>query len=165
MALPSGQDLRTLEQQSRKIGSHIRNEDLLGAWNLEQVWGKKDPESSAPNGAILRALKATLQIRASEGQDLEVSNSVELLGIKLRFCGPGRLVQKRPLLYFQFHHLHMDLAGRNLLSFPLPPTSSRREPFFALIAREQTDLGIHWLAARGRGGGLALWVRENPMKA
>jgi hypothetical protein len=31
-------------------------------------------------------------------------------------------------------------------------------PFFALIAAERTGEG--WLAARGRGGGLALWRLE-----
>lgn len=165
MALPSGEDLRSLEQQSRKTGSQVQSAALLGTWKLEQVWGKKDPEPSATSGAILRSLKATLQIRACDEQKLELNNSVELLGIRLRFCGPGRLVQKRPLLVFHFHHLHIEAAGQRLLSLPLPAPSAGQEPFFALIAREQTDTGLVWMAARGRGGGLALWVCDNPSEA
>jgi hypothetical protein len=68
---------------------------------------------------ILRALKATLQIRGSDQQQLELINSVELLGMKLSFWGAGRLVQKRPLLCFHFQQLHIQVAGRNLLSIAL----------------------------------------------
>jgi hypothetical protein len=34
--------------------------------------------------------------------------------------------------------------------------STRLMPFFALIARDSNG----WLAARGRGGGLALWQKD-----
>ena len=161
MALPSGEQLRFLEKQSRKIGSKIPNAAVPGIWKLEHVWGKNNQEPTSSNGAILRSLKATLQIKESEEHNLELINSVELLGIRLSFCGPGRLVQRRPLLFFHFHHLHLDVAGRRLLSIPLPVPSSAREPFFALIAKDQTDTGVVWMAARGRGGGLALWVRDH----
>jgi hypothetical protein len=110
-------------------------------------------------------LKATLQIRGSDQQQLELINSVELLGMKLSFWGPGRLVQKRPLLCFHFQQLHIQVAGRNLLSIALPKPPAGGEPFFALIAREQTETGLPWMAARGRGGGLALWLREDGMTA
>ena len=42
---------------------------------------------------------------------------------------------------------------RLLLQRPLPVPVPRRMPFFALIHRDPAG----WLAARGRGGGLALW--------
>jgi hypothetical protein len=35
----------------------------------------------------------------------------------------------------------------------IPSPAPQRLPFFALIARDPSG----WLAARGRGGGLALW--------
>jgi hypothetical protein len=33
-------------------------------------------------------------------------------------------------------------------------------PFFALLGRGRSAAGEDWLAARGRGGGLALWVLD-----
>jgi hypothetical protein len=54
---------------------------------------------------------------------------------------------------FRFEVLELQLAGRTLLRRPLPAPEARRLPFFALIARDSSG----WLAARGRGGGLALW--------
>jgi hypothetical protein len=59
----------------------------------------------------------------------------------------------RPLLVFRFELLELQLAGRTLLRRPLPAPEPQRLPFFALIARDSSG----WLAARGRGGGLALW--------
>jgi hypothetical protein len=165
MALPSGQHLRSLERESRKVGSNVHRDSLIGDWKLAEIWGKKNPEPSSLSGMILRALKASLQIRGSDQQQLELINSVELLGMKLSFWGPGRLVKKRPLLCFHFQKLHIQVAGRNLLSIALPKPPAGGEPFFALIAREQTETGLPWMAARGRGGGLALWLREDGMTA
>ena len=165
MALPSGQHLRSLERESRKVGSNVHRDSLIGDWKLAEIWGKKNPEPSSLSGMILRALKATLQIRGSDQQQLELINSVELLGMKLSFWGPGRLVQKRPLLCFHFQQLHIQVAGRNLLSIALPKPPAGGEPFFALIAREQTETGLTWMAARGRGGGLALWCSEDGIAA
>lgn len=162
MALPSGQELRSLERETRKVGSHVQQESLLGDWKLVEIWGKTNREPSSLSGWILRGLKATLQIRASGHQELELINSVELQGIKIRFWGAGRLVQKRPLLCFHFQQLQIQVSGRTVLSIPLPqPTTPREKPFFALIARKETETGLTWMAARGRGGGLALWVGKD----
>jgi hypothetical protein len=166
MALPSGQDLRALERESRKVGSHVHRDILLGEWKLVEIWGRTNREPSSLSGEILRALRATLQISASGHQDLLLINSIELLGIKISFQGPGRLVQKRPLLCFHFQRLQLQVAGSTLFSIPLPqPSTSREEPFFALISSKQTETGLTWIAARGRGGGLALWVDKDAIVA
>ena len=39
----------------------------------------------------------------------------------------------------------------------IQPIEERNMPFFALIAMEERG---QWLSARGRGGGLALWLRD-----
>ena len=73
--------------------------------------------------------------------------------LELRFRGVGRLLGSRPLLQFSFQELQLSLGGRVLLHRALPEPAPQRLPFFALIARDPSG----WLAARGRGGGLALW--------
>jgi hypothetical protein len=80
-------------------------------------------------------------------------NAVNLGALELRFEGPGRLQGSRPLLLFSFERVELRLGDRLLLQRPLPVPAPRRMPFFALIHRDPAG----WLAARGRGGGLALW--------
>jgi hypothetical protein len=109
---------------------------------------------------LLRGLGARLEIEAS-GEALRLSNAVNLGALELRFRGPGRLVGTRPLLEFWFDLLELRLAGRLLLQRALPSPPERRSPFFALIGRSPTG----WLAARGRGGGLALWRLQPQGKA
>lgn len=176
-AVPSTPDadrLLRLERRSRAEGSGLVAADLIGCWRLEQVWGKGSREPSGISGAVLRTLAARLEITpgAAPGS-LALANVVNLGGLELRFEGEGELRGRRPLLVFWFDRLQLRLAGRVLLQRPLQRPEPRRLPFFALIARSHpapagtttgmADPGqperLHgWLAARGRGGGLALWV-------
>ncbi len=165
--LPSGATLLALEQQVRhgsraqgstaragtaKGGTGLTARDLAGCWQLDQVWPKGSARPASFSGLLLRGLAARLEIEAS-AEALQLSNVVNLGVLELRFRGPGTLVGSRPLLQFWFEQLELRLAGRLLLQRSLPAPPSRRLPFFALIARDPAG----WLAARGRGGGLALW--------
>ena len=84
---------------------------------------------------------------------LTIANAVNLGALTLRFDGKAKLIGKRPLLQFSFSSLQLSLGSTVLLRRELPPVATQRLPFFALIGRD----GSGWLAARGRGGGLALW--------
>lgn len=158
-SLPDVQTLRTLELQSRQHSSGVGTEALVGTWVVWQVWGKTNNQPSAASG-VLRALAGTLSIERGKAEDLTLLNSVTIGLLKLRFSGPGHLRQRRPLLVFHFLKLDILFAEKVILSFPLPIPPARKEPFFALIATGNTASGLGWLAARGRGGGLALWVRQ-----
>lgn len=153
--VPSGEELRELERRVRRGGTSLMASDLQGTWCLEQVWPKGSERPSSFSAALLRGLRATLQLRL-EGGALILRNSVRLGPLELCFLGPGQLVGSRPLLQFHFETLELTLAGRRLLRRALPAPPPRRLPFFALIARAPEG----WLAARGRGGGLALWRLE-----
>ncbi len=149
---PSGETLLALEQQVRRAGSGLVASDLAGCWQLDQVWPKGSSRPASFSGLLLRGLAARLEIEVS-GEALRLSNVVNLGALELRFRGPGTLVGTRPLLQFWFELLELRLAGRLLLQRSLPAPPPRRLPFFALIGRDPAG----WLAARGRGGGLALW--------
>ena len=152
--LPSGAELRARERLARKVSSGIGPTDLQGCWLLDQVWPKSGDRPALFSNAMLRGLGARLEIRLSDQpEELDLSNAVRLGALELRFHGRGRLVGSRPLLKFQFDALVLSLADRPLLRRSLPPPKPQRMPFFALIARGPEG----WLAARGRGGGLALW--------
>lgn len=150
--LPSGRDLLALERRVRRGGSGLGAADVVGLWRLDQVWPRGSERPSSFSAALLRGLGACLEIGpAPEG--LALRNAVRFGALELRFCGPGQLVGSRPLLQFRFETIELILAGRVLLRRPLPAPAPRRLPFFALIGRDPQG----WLAARGRGGGLALW--------
>ena len=152
---PTGFALLALELAARRDGSGVEPPALLGCWRLDQVWPKGSSTSSAFSGVLLRGVGARLEISApaAGSEALQLSNAVNLGALELRFSGSGHLRGRRPLLEFSFERLELRLAGRLLLQRALPQPQPRRLPFFALIARDPAG----WLAARGRGGGLALW--------
>lgn len=151
-AAPDGPALLALEKRVRQSGSGLTVDELIGCWWLDRVWPKGQSHPSELTGALLRSLGARLEIRRS-GEGLQLSNAVALGPLELRFEGPGQLIGRRPLLQFQFERLLLRFSGRPLLERPLPPPAAGRTPFFALLGRGAEG----WLAARGRGGGLALW--------
>jgi hypothetical protein len=153
--LPSGAELRDRERRARQSGTALVASDLQGTWLLDQVWPKGSDRPASFNAALLRGLGARLEIRLEEG-DLTLRNAVRLGALELSFRGPGQLMGSRPLLRFRFESLELSLAGHSLLRRALAVPAEQRMPFFALIARAPEG----WLAARGRGGGLALWRLE-----
>lgn len=150
--LPSGPQLRVLERQVRRAGTALEAADLAGFWTLSQIWPKRSDRPASFSAAVLRGLCASLEICSGPG-GLTLRNAVRFGALELSFQGPGWLEGARPLLRFQFETLELRLGKRLLLQRSLPQTAPQRMPFFALIARAPEG----WLAARGRGGGLALW--------
>lgn len=148
----SAHELLHLEQQARRSGSGVEADALQGCWQLELVWPKGQQRASAFSGWLLRGLSARLEIGV-DPQGLLLSNAVNLGAVELRFRGRGRLEGKRPLLLFSFEQLQLSLGGWRIVERTLPAPAPQRMPFFALIHRDPSG----WLAARGRGGGLALW--------
>lgn len=156
----SATELLQLEQQARRSGIGVEAAALLGVWQLQLVWPKGQQRASAFSGWLLRGLSARLEINTDPKglpEGLLLSNAVNLGPVELRFRGRGRLEGKRPLLLFRFEQLQLSLGGWRLVERSLPAPAPQRMPFFALIHRDPSG----WLAARGRGGGLALWQRAD----
>ena len=151
--MPSGSTLLAQEHQVRRSGSGLDAKALEGCWHLQCVWPRSATEPKATTNRLLRALNARLELSAVNESALVISNAVNLGALELRFRGSAELRGRRPLLQFQFDTLTLALGGLRLLHRKLPAPAEQRKPFFALIARDPSG----WLAARGRGGGLALW--------
>ena len=172
--IPDAQQLLVLERRCRLEGSGLSQAALTGSWRLERVWSKGSLRPAAIGATLLRGLAARLQLApdqaAAGSEGVRMVNSVRLGALELRFEGLGRLQGRRPLLVFSFDRLLLLLGGRVLIERALPPPDPLRRPFFALIAAEHpvpdvrpalTGASLGWLAARGRGGGLALWLLES----
>ncbi|QNI59121.1 putative conserved membrane protein [Synechococcus sp. BIOS-U3-1] len=146
--------LLDLEKQARRTGSGLTASDLLGCWQLNTIWPKGQTEASVLNGWLLRSIGACLEIRGNSDDGLQLRNAVNLSGLTLQFTGPGELNGRQPLLKFRFEQVELLLGRFTLLKRELPSPQEGREPFFALIKRSPEG----WMAARGRGGGLAFWT-------
>lgn len=151
---PSGETLLNREALVRRHGTGINAQDLVGRWCLHTLWSKGQASPSPLASLGLRATGATLELHQT-GEGLGIVNSIRLGPLKLQFSGTAELVGRRPLLQFGFSDLELRWGERRLWQRALPMPNRRQQPFFALIARDHQG----WLAARGRGGGLALWQR------
>jgi hypothetical protein len=175
--LPDSAELLNLERDSRRQGTGLVAADLLGIWRLQRVWPRQGGEPSGPSSALLRGLGARLEIHPAGppsaalatpgpastpglGEGLGLVNAVGLGPLELRFEGRARLAGPRPLLWFGFDQLQLRWGSQVLLQRPLPLAAPQRQAFFALIGK-----GPGWLAARGRGGGLAVWQLQAPTQA
>ncbi|MCX5946564.1 MAG: hypothetical protein NTZ53_14985 [Cyanobacteria bacterium] len=161
--LPDAEALLELERRHRYLGTGLDANSLLGHWQLQQTWVKGKTEPAAASSWLLRSLAAELRIEAGPGPDqLRLVNRVSLGALSIQFTGLAQLQGRRPLLVFWFERVQLQLGRLTLLDRALTKPETVKLPFFALIARgtgaDGEDAGARqWLAARGRGGGLALW--------
>jgi len=101
-----------------------------------------------------------------EGDTLmgEIRNQISLAGVTLTLTGPCRYPGKKNLLVFDFTQMEVRVGDRPLYQGPIRGGIAKGQefaektvaklPFFAFF--RITD---SYIAARGRGGGLAIWVR------
>lgn len=112
---------------------------------------------------------AIAQISFHSSQNLnqaEITNSLQLGSLQFKLTGPARYVGKKNLLMFDFTRMELSLFSRaiynggfrggKLKNPDFEQQSITKAPFFAffLVTKD-------FIAARGRGGGLALWVKES----
>ena len=94
-----------------------------------------------------------------------VHNQIQLGGMFLQLSGVCRYHPPKNLMMFDFTALHLRLFGLTLYQGDIRGGSARAEafatmaiaqlPFFAFFC-----VGDRYIAARGKGGGLAIWVNH-----
>lgn len=95
----------------------------------------------------------------------EIGNSAQLGSVLLKLTGPAQYLGKKNLLAFDFTRMQISLFGRVVYSGQFPGSKAKDDnfynqsiaklPFFAFFLITED-----FIAARGRGGGLALWIRS-----
>jgi len=161
MNLPSLEKLTELEKRARIEGSGIKFDSLLGLWKFNSVWKQGADKEDTISSTLLQLLSASLELRKdtqnSEEEKFTIANSIKFGLLTLRFSGVANLERKQPLLPFSFDCILIKIASLTILKRSLPTPDQKKRPFFSLIA---IDTNGNWLSARGKGGGLALWVQD-----
>ena len=159
--LPQYTEIKNLESISKKDGSGIEYEDLIGTWKFNSVWKKGSKEIDNISSSILQVLSAKLQLKKTNSQnnivDYQIKNSVSFGILSIIFCGRASLKGSRPLLPFFFENLLINIGNFTLVNKPLKKPEEKQMPFFSLIAISKEK---NWMCARGRGGGLAIWIKS-----
>ena len=158
--LPSAKDLLALEAQAKIKGSGIDVENLIGSWKFMYVWKEGNSQKDFLSGLMLRSILARLDINRNQiNKDYMpflITNSVQVGLLMLKFSGFGELKGKQPLLPFFFEKLEVKFGPQTIYRRLIDPPIEQKRPFFALVGMQPSG---EWLAARGRGGGLALWLK------
>ena len=67
--LPQYKEIKNLETISKKDGSGIRNENLIGTWKFNSVWKKGSEEVDNISSSILQVLSAKLELKKNNSQN------------------------------------------------------------------------------------------------
>tara|TARA_B100000287_G_C20503290_1_gene730003 strand:- start:40 stop:525 length:486 start_codon:yes stop_codon:yes gene_type:complete len=157
---PDITELKLLEKNSQKNGSGIVYEDLIGIWKFQYVWGKESDEIKNISSSILQVLSAKLELKRKNNEDqlnFEITNSINFGLLNINFKGIAELKGLKPLLTFYFQKLKINIGDFQIFYKEFKKPDDKKMPFFSLIGISSKD---KWMCARGRGGGLAIWIKS-----
>ncbi|MGK7938042.1 MAG: hypothetical protein AB4206_19930 [Xenococcaceae cyanobacterium] len=177
-ALPSPSQvvdaLLEAEKVSKKQKTHYSFQQLVGTWRLHFVTGTKKTRAKA--GIVLGAgrylpkfikifLSYSDRVLATPPQGTEagtVNNTVKLGGLKLVLEGPIKFLPQKNILAFDFTRLSVNLFGIQLYQGYIRGGEVKEKEFYREKVGKQAFFAYflvqdNFIAARGRGGGLALW--------
>jgi hypothetical protein len=168
--------LLAAEKSAKKTKTRYSFEELIGNWQLCFITGTKKTRKKA--GIVLGAGRyipqwiAKISIAYSaesvaEGTENSevgrVENSVKVGTMELTLSGPTKFLPNN-ILAFDFTRITVKLLGKTVYQGYIRGGESREAEFLSLSVGKQAffayflvEDGI--IAARGRGGGLALWGR------
>lgn len=147
--------------------------DLIGTWNLRFITGTKKTRERA--GIVLGAgryipkfINITITYNKEELQRSNcgsVTNTVKLGLVTLALSGPTEFIPSKNILAFDFTKINITVFGFQLYNGHLKNGVVREASFDQKKIKEKAFFKYFLIeekaiAARGRGGGLALWGRE-----
>lgn len=167
------------EKQNKRSNKRLyQYEQFLGSWRLGFVSGTQKvrprpastPVTKPGKGRFLpRFLKVEITYTSDEDRAAElfgtVENAVTIGPISLRLSGPTRFWPNTNSLGFDFTALQARLGGLPLYTGSIRGGIERNQIFKAQSLKDQAFFTFFivepdYIAARGKGGGLALWIRQ-----
>jgi len=167
------ESLLELEKHLKKKKKDCSLSDLIGCWNLRFITGTKKARDKA--GIVLGAEKYTprlikIQITYENDQQLtldtgRVNNSVILGFVKLSLTGPVKFISPKRILVFDFTYLSLTIFGLGIYNGYIKNGLEKEAKFYQTAIKDQAFFSYflienNLIAARGKGGGLAVWSRQ-----
>jgi len=163
--------LLALERDTKRGKQSLPLESLLGTWRLCFSAGKKAKfQSGEPVGSgfyvpKLAIARISFTCPVESEPSLAIANELHVGPLAVRFTGPARYPGQKNLLVFDFTYLQVrcfgltvyrgEVGSKKRAGQSFADTAIAKLPFFAFFTA--TD---DYIAARGRGGGLAIWINE-----
>lgn len=163
--------LQEAEITARREKLAIPFESLLGEWRLCFATGaSKDRQRGGIKLGRGYYLPTFIPASIAFTRDLEsatgtATNRLVVAGIKIQFTGPCRYPGKKNLLVFDFTEIQFKLLETTIYQGKIRSGKRGEQDFQTLSIAKLPFFSFFWagangIAARGRGGGLALWVRD-----
>jgi len=157
-------------EKSCRAGDMPSFNNLLGTWDLRFITGTKKTRKKA--GVVLGAgkyitklIKIQITYQAEPESNIgQVINSVKLAGLELSLTGPIEFLPQKRILAFDFTYLKIAIAGLNIYDGYVKNGLQREADFYERSLKDRAFFKYflikdNVIAARGKGGGLALWCR------
>jgi hypothetical protein len=153
--------LLATEKALKKTPGSIPFESILGTWQLRFASGGKKTKRGLKLGKGYY-LPNWVYAAISFEMEGKIRNQLRIGALEICFTGPCRPHDKQNILVFDFTTLQILLGGKVLYSrsinkYPVADFGTRpiaKLPFFVFLWASSEAI-----AARGRGGGLAMWVK------
>ena len=158
------------EKSSRQSKPSYTAQQLKGTWRLCFITGTKQAQNRA--GVVLRSGRylprwATIEFTYhpdTPSQLGTVENAIKLGAFNLTLTGPAKFLPAKNILAFDFTQISVALAKVNLYHGKIRGGKESEEKFYEEKIKKQAFFTYfliedNFIAARGRGGGLALWGR------
>ena len=163
--------LQAAEINARKSKLAIPFADLVGEWRLCFATGAKKNKQQGGiklgKGYYLpkfapASIAFTRDLDSSMGS---ATNRLLVAGVQIQFTGPCRYPDKKNLLIFDFTQIQFKLFGATVYQGKIRSGKDTTPDFDQLSIAKLPFFSFFWagkdeIAARGRGGGMALWVRD-----
>lgn len=163
------QALLSVEKTAKKQKINYSFEQLVGTWRLRFITGTKKTRKKA--GVVLgagkylpRFLKIAIAYQQEENNRGRVANCVDLKLLQLTLTGPVKFLAPQSILAFDFTKMELKLLGITLYNGYIRSGKDKEASFYDESIKKQAFFSYFYItdqaiAARGRGGGLALWSR------
>ena len=165
--------LLAAEKAAKKEKINYSFTDLLGRWNLRFITGTKKTREKA--GIVLgvgQYIPQLIKIQIIYQREDEqmpnagrVKNCVKFAFFNLSLTGPVKFIDKKNILAFDFTTMTVSIFGLKLYDGYIKRGKIKEAEFYQTKISQQAFFSYfliqkNLIAARGRGGGLALWSRE-----
>lgn len=165
------------EKTAKKSKTHYSFNQLIGDWRLCFITGTKKTRQRA--GVVMGAGRyipglVSIQLSYSAApapspdnsiQAGNVENIVRFGALQLALSGPAKLLAGKNILAFDFTRISVQLFGRVVYRGSMRGGEAKEREFYEESVSKQAFFSYFIMqddiiAARGRGGGLALWGRQ-----